>query len=48
LLRHGSGFSRRILAYNSWLFTHSAPPHWRYAALQLLVRLCGARIFRIL
>ena len=48
LLRHGPGFSQRILAYNSWLFTQSAPPHWRYAVLQWLVWLCGPRVFRVI
>ena len=41
LLRHARGFTRRILAYNAWLFVRSKPPHGRYAALQWLVRLGG-------
>ena len=47
LLRHGPGFSRRLLRYNTWLFTHSQPPHWRYAALQWLVRLFGPQMIRV-
>jgi glycosyltransferase involved in cell wall biosynthesis len=47
LLRYARGYSRRILAYNAWLFTHSTPPHLRYAALQWLVRLFGPGIFRV-
>ena len=47
LLRLAGGFSRRMLAYNAWLFTQSKPPHWRYAALQWLVRLCGPGVLQI-
>jgi glycosyltransferase involved in cell wall biosynthesis len=43
LLRNARGFSRRILFYDAWLFTHSRPPHWRYAALQWLVRIFGSQ-----
>jgi glycosyltransferase involved in cell wall biosynthesis len=43
LLRYARGFSRRILFYNAWLFTHSQPPHSRYATLQWLVRLLGSQ-----
>jgi glycosyltransferase involved in cell wall biosynthesis len=46
LLRYARGYSRRILAYNAWLFLHSKPPHWRYAGLQWLVRLFGPEILR--
>jgi glycosyltransferase involved in cell wall biosynthesis len=46
LLRYARGFSRRILFYNAWLFTHSTPPHWRYAALQWLVRIFGPKALR--
>ena len=44
LLHNARGYSRRILAYNAWLFTHSAPPHIRYAVLQWVVRLLGSRV----
>lgn len=47
LLRYGSGFSRRMLAYNAWLFTHSTPPHAGYAALQWLVRLGGTGVLQM-
>jgi GT2 family glycosyltransferase len=47
LLQHAHGCSRRLLAYNAWLFTHSTPPHWRYAALQWLVRLFGSKVLKI-
>ena len=47
LLRHAKAFSRRMLVYNAWLFTHSTPPHWRYAALQWAVRLLGHDILRV-
>ena len=46
LLRYARGFSRRILTYNTWLFTHSKPPNVRYAVLQWLVRLLGPQLFR--
>ena len=39
LLRYARGYSRRMLAYNAWLFLHSTPPHARYAVLQWTVRL---------
>jgi len=48
LLRNARNYSRRILKYNAWLFTHSYPPHFRYAALQWLVRLFGPNILRFL
>ncbi len=48
LLRYARGFSRRILFYNAWLFTHSRPPHWRYSALQWLARLLGPQSLRVL
>jgi glycosyltransferase involved in cell wall biosynthesis len=41
LLRYARGFSRRILFYNAWLFTHSRAPNAGYAALQWLVRWFG-------
>jgi hypothetical protein len=47
LLRHARTFSRRMLAYNAWLLTHSRPPNARYAGLQWLVRLLGPRVLRI-
>lgn len=48
MLRFASRFSRRILRYNAYLFTHSKPPHLRYAALQWLVRVFGDRALRVL
>jgi glycosyltransferase involved in cell wall biosynthesis len=47
LLRYACGFSRRILFYNAWLFTHSRPPHWRYAMLQWLVQILGSSALRL-
>jgi len=47
LLQHTHRYSKRILAYNTWLFTHSQPPHLRYATLQWLVRLFGPNALRI-
>jgi hypothetical protein len=47
LLEHADEFSWRILRYNAWLFTHSKPPHLKYAAMQWLVRLFGPRMLRI-
>ncbi len=47
LLRFAHEFSSRALFYNWWLFTHSKPPHWRYAALQWLFRLLGPQSLRI-
>jgi glycosyltransferase involved in cell wall biosynthesis len=47
LLRHATAFSRRMLRYNSWLFTHSKPPNSKYAALQWAVRMFGPKTFRI-
>jgi glycosyltransferase involved in cell wall biosynthesis len=43
LFQHAGGFSKRMRAYNWWLFTQSKPPHFRYAVLQRLVRLFGPR-----
>ena len=48
LLRYGRGFTRRILAYNTWLFLRSTPPHRRYAALQFMVRFFGSKTIRFL
>ncbi len=48
LIRHAQGFSRRILAYNTWLFLHSTPPHSGYAVFQRLVRLFGPQGLRCL
>ncbi|MGH7950742.1 MAG: glycosyltransferase family 2 protein [Limisphaerales bacterium] len=48
LLRDAKNFNRRILLYNWWLFTHSKPPHWRYAVLQGVLKLTGPRGLRIL
>ncbi len=47
LLRHARGFSRRILFYNSWLFTHGAPPHRRYAMLQRLTLILGPQTLSV-
>jgi glycosyltransferase involved in cell wall biosynthesis len=47
LLRHARGFSRRILFYNAWLFTHSRPPNARYAMLQWLVQIFGPSALRL-
>ena len=47
LLRHAHESSRRILAYNWWLFTHSKPPHPLYAALQGMVWLLGPHALRV-
>jgi glycosyltransferase involved in cell wall biosynthesis len=46
LLRFAPGFTRRMLYYNAWLFTHSRPRHFRYAVMQWLVRLFGPRILQ--
>jgi glycosyltransferase involved in cell wall biosynthesis len=48
LLRFACGLSPRLLAYNTWLFLHSTPPHKRYWALQSLVRLTGPKGLRVL
>jgi glycosyltransferase involved in cell wall biosynthesis len=47
LLRYAAGFSKRLLAYNAWLFVHSTPPHWRYAWLQRTVKLFGPEFLRL-
>jgi glycosyltransferase involved in cell wall biosynthesis len=47
LLRYARGFSRRILFYNAWLFTHSRAPHWSYAMLQWFVRIFGPSALRL-
>jgi glycosyltransferase involved in cell wall biosynthesis len=39
--------SKRMRTYNWWLFTHCQPPHFRYALLQWLARLCGPRFMNI-
>lgn len=46
IFRHARKFTKRICAYNWWLFTHSRPPHWRYTILQWLARLTGPQILR--
>ena len=48
LLRCAHGFTRRISYYNWWLFTRSRPPHWRYVALQTLLRLLGPSGLRMI
>jgi hypothetical protein len=47
LLRYARGYSRRMLAYNAWLFTHSKPPNAGYAVLQWLVRVFGPKILKM-
>jgi len=47
LFRQANGFSRRMLVYNWWLFTHSNPPHLGYALLQWLARCFGPDTFRL-
>lgn len=46
LLRYAHRFSRRILKYNAWLFTHSKPPNISYAMLQWVIRLLGPGMLR--
>lgn len=46
LLRDACGFSRRMLAYNAWLFTHSKAPNHAYRALQWMVDLFGPGALR--
>jgi glycosyltransferase involved in cell wall biosynthesis len=48
LLMFAPLFSQRILAYNTWLFTHSRAPNWGYAVLQWLARFFGPRTFLVL
>ncbi len=48
LLQNARNYSRRILKYNAWLFTHSKPPHFRYAVLQWLVRFFGEKALWLL
>ena len=48
LLPYARNYTRRILVYNWWLFTHSTPPHFRYALFQLAAKLCGPRLLRFL
>jgi glycosyltransferase involved in cell wall biosynthesis len=47
MLRNARHFTRRMLRYNWWLFTHSRPPHWRYAALQWIAQIIGPKTFKI-
>jgi hypothetical protein len=47
ILRNARNYSRRILKYNAWLFTHSKPPHLGYALLQWLVRLFGPNVLKL-
>jgi glycosyltransferase involved in cell wall biosynthesis len=47
LARYGSGFSRRILAYNIRLLLLSEPPHWRYWLVRTGVRLVGSSLLTI-
>jgi GT2 family glycosyltransferase len=46
MLRHAHGFSRRVLAYNAWLFLQSPPPHLPAAVLMWLVRRMGPEVLR--
>jgi hypothetical protein len=48
LLRFANGLSPRLLAYNTWLFLHSTPPHKGYWAEQSMVRLTGPKGLRVL
>lgn len=47
LLRNAKSYSRRILRYNTWLFTHSKAPNYRYHLLQWAARLFGANVLRL-
>jgi glycosyltransferase involved in cell wall biosynthesis len=47
LLPYAKNCTRRILAYNWWLFVHSKPPHFRYAVFQCLARICGPNLLRM-
>jgi GT2 family glycosyltransferase len=46
MLRHAHGFSRRVLAYNSWLYVQSPPPHAMASVLMWLVRRLGPGALR--
>lgn len=48
LLRFAQDLSPRLLAYNTWLYLKSTPPHQGYAAMQSLVRLTGPKGLRVL
>ena len=48
LLPYAKNCTRRLLAYNWWLFTHSRPPHLRYAGLQMVAKICGPKLLRFL
>jgi hypothetical protein len=48
LLRHGRGYSERILRYNVHLFCRSRAPHLGYALVQAGARLFGPRFIRLL
>jgi len=48
LLQHAKNFTRRILVYNWWLFTHSRAPHWRYVILQGMIRIFGPKSLKII
>jgi glycosyltransferase involved in cell wall biosynthesis len=47
LFRFAHGFTRRVLRYNWWLFTHGKAPHWRYAVTQCLIRVLGPQALRL-
>jgi glycosyltransferase involved in cell wall biosynthesis len=47
VLRHANNYSRRMLRYNWWLFTHSRAPNAQYALLQTAVRWCGPASLRL-
>jgi glycosyltransferase involved in cell wall biosynthesis len=48
LLRYGSFFSSRMVAYNLARIQRSRAPHWRYALLQRLLRLVGRPAIRLI
>jgi len=47
LVPYAGNVTRRMLAYNWWLFTHSTPPHFRYALFQLAAKVCGPNLLRL-
>ncbi len=47
LFSHAGAFSKRILAYNWWLYIHSRSPHVAYAVIKQLIRLGGPQSLRL-
>ena len=47
LLPYARNCTRRMLAYNWWLFTRSKPPHFTYAVFQLAAKICGPNFLRL-